>query len=69
MCPLICRIAIIIVLCAVMAHEAAAQTTSYLQLSPTVKAVLHSPDPSSKTLLTICKSGSMPDFNQCAGVR
>lgn len=40
--PFICRFALIIVVfCALTARETAAQTqASYLQLSPTVKAVL-----------------------------
>ena len=53
--PFICRFAlIIVVLCALTARETAAQTqASYLQLSPTVKAVLYSPDPSTKTRIAV----------------
>jgi hypothetical protein len=51
--PLICRISIVIVLWTLAAHEAAVQTTSYLQLGPTVKAVLYSPDPSAKARVAI----------------
>jgi hypothetical protein len=49
----ICQLTIVIVLWPLAAHETAAQTTSYLQLSPTVKAVLYSPDPSAKTRVAI----------------
>ncbi len=53
--PFICRFAlIIVVLCALTTRETAAQTqASYLQLSPTVKAVLYSPDPSTKTRIAV----------------
>ena len=53
--PFICRFALIIVVfCALTARETAAQTqASYLQLSPTVKAVLYSPDPSTKTRIAV----------------
>jgi hypothetical protein len=53
--PFICRFAlIIVVLCALTARETAAQPqASYLQLSPTVKAVLYSPDPSTKTRIAV----------------
>jgi hypothetical protein len=53
--PLICRLAmIIVILCALVAREAAAQTqASYLQLSPTVKAVLYSPDASTKARIAV----------------
>src|SRR4029453_15555123 len=53
--PFICRFALIIVVfCALTARETAAQTqASYLQLSPTVKAVLYTPDASVKARVAV----------------